>query len=281
MMDLRTFRTVVKTSITTSLAALAMTLAGCSAQPVSTAPHPNTAENRHAEHCVVLVHGLWRSGTAMRSIDSYLQNNGFSTVSFSYPSTEALIPDLAEQYLLPAVHTCEATGATTVHLVTHSMGGIVARAYLQNHRLPGAGKVVMISPPNHGSEITEKLSHYGWFTSIAGVAAATLTEDGIIKELKPFPEPVGVIAGYRSWSLWPESLLPTPNDGMVSVASMPLEGMDDFVEVEGGHAMLRFKDAVKIQILAFLDHGQFDGEVTPHVAPAAPQDTTASLVTAR
>ena len=233
-------------------------LSGCALQPAQLAGNEEGLATDHTQQCVVLVHGLWRSASAMGSIAEYLEQSRFQTVRFSYPSTELDIPSLAENYLAPAVEQCEKTGSHSVHLVTHSMGGIVARAYLQNHRLPGEGKVVMISPPNQGSEISKNLGHLGWFKSLAGKAATTLTEEGVMRELKPFPEPVGVIAGYRTWSLWPESILPSPNDGMVSVASMPLEGMDDYIEVEGGHAMLRFKEAVKFQVKAFLDYGRFE-----------------------
>ena len=211
------------------------------------------------KQCVVLVHGLWRSGWAMRSIADDLNDFAYQTVSVSYPSTSMSIPEIAERYLPPAIDECKQGGAEQIHLVSHSMGGIVVRQYLQNNHLPSGSKVVMLSPPNQGSELSEKFGSEGWYQQIVGTAGASLTkkDSGIIVNLKPVEEPVGIIAAYRNWSLWPSTWLPEPNDGTVSVASMKLAEMDDFVLINSGHAMIRFDDATQEQIRHFLSTGRF------------------------
>lgn len=213
--------------------------------------------------CVILVHGLWRSGFAMRPLARPLEELGYRVEAPSYPSTNADITEAARDYLKPAVDACRPAGKA-VHLVSHSMGGIVVRAYLQEERLPVGSRVVMLSPPNQGSEIIRYFGDQDWFLSAAGPAASSLSQSarGIIPTLKPFPEPVGIVAAYRDWSLWPDAWLPAPNDGMVSVDSMRLEGMDDFVLVRAGHASMRYRDEVQAQIVNFLQYGRFKKEQT-------------------
>ena len=211
------------------------------------------------KECVVLVHGLWRSGFAMRSIASNLEDYGYQTISVDYPSTQDEIPELVQGYLLKSYHECKETGANKIHLVSHSMGGILIRQFLQHYSLPVGSKVVMLSPPNQGSELSEKFGDswwYQWFVGPAGVSLST-KESGIILGLKEVKEPIGIIAAYRDWSLWPAAWLPEPNDGTVSVKSMKLDEMDDFILINSGHAMMRFNDEVQSQIRQFLALGQF------------------------
>lgn len=249
---------------------------------------PNNHEDQHyidqsevntsSADCVVLIHGLWRSAFAMRSIENSLNEAGYQTVNISYPSTSLPIETIADDYVGPAISECRSLSDRT-HIVTHSMGGIVARAYLQNNRLPEGGKLVMLSPPNRGSELSMWLHEHSWFHFFVGTAAATLHSDdnGIVPELSEIPEPTGVIAGYREWSLWPQSWLPAPNDGMVSVESMVLEGMDDFVLINTGHAMMRYRDDVQNQIIAFLRNGQFDHiPVTEDLTTPLPEPYTSA-----
>lgn len=238
-----------------SLSISALVLSSCA----STSSIPAHASLNNANECVVLVHGLWRSGFAMRSIDSHLSEQGFATVRIDYPSTAHEIPVLAENYLGPGVSSCSEQGAEKIHIVTHSMGAIVTRHYLQNNSLPQGSHVVMLSPPNQGSELSDKFGDSWWYQWFVGPAGSSLTkkENGIIEKLKPVDESIGIIAAYRNWSLWPSSWLPTPNDGTVSVESMALEEMDDFIIVEDGHAMMRFNQEVLDQISYYLSSGKF------------------------
>ena len=241
---------------TTIVFALLASLIACSSKPFTPTQAALTA---NGSECVVLVHGLWRSGFAMRSIASDLEDYGFHTISIDYPSTEMEIPELAKQYLPNGIQSCKETGAQQVHLVTHSMGGILARQYLQSNALPKGSRVVMLSPPNQGSKLSEKFGEYWWYQWMTGPAASSLTqkENGIIKHLQEIDEPVGIIAAYREWSLWPEGWLPSPNDGTVSVESMQLTEMDDLILINSGHATMRYQDEIQQQIRHFLVKGSF------------------------
>lgn len=233
----------------------ALLISGCASNSII----PNLTATNTAKSCVVLVHGLWRSGFAMRSIESDLEDAGYETVSISYPSMDYDIPSLAQNWLTEGVNTCEERNAQHIHMVSHSMGGILIRQYLQTNQLPTGSKVVMLSPPNQGSELSQRFGKTWWYQLIVGPAGSSLTKenDGIIEQLKPVSEPVGIIAAHRQWSLWPESWLPKPNDGTVSVESMKLDEMDDFLLIENGHAMMRYDNEIQAQIRHFLETGKF------------------------
>ena len=117
----------------------------------------------------------------------------------------------------------------------------------------------MLSPPNQGSELSDKFGDASWYQQLVGPAGVSLSkkEDGIIPTLKAVEEPIGIIAAYRGWSIWPSTWLPEPNDGTVSVESMKLAEMDDFVLINSGHAMMRFNMDIHQQIRYFLAKGEF------------------------
>lgn len=241
-----------------SIAVLSLALASCAVNSTQS----DLIFSSHLlkeQECVVLVHGLWRSGFAMRSIASDLEDHGYQTVSVDYPSTQQEIPELVQGYLLDSYELCAQTGAKKIHLVSHSMGGILIRQFLQNHTLPLGSKVVMLSPPNQGSELSEKFGDSWWYQWAVGPAGVSLStkQAGIISKLSEIDEPVGIIAAYRDWSLWPNTWLPQPNDGTVSVESMKLAEMDDFILVNSGHALMRFSEEVQSQIRQFLAVGEF------------------------
>lgn len=247
-------------------------LTACS--QVSTIPQLAAAAQQPAE-CVLLVHGLWRTGNAMNSIAEDLAEWGYHPVIISYPSTEHDIPTLANKWIAEGLQQCEKSGARKYHIVTHSMGGILVRHYLQQHTLPAGSRIVMLSPPNQGAELSEKFGKEEWFEWIAGPAAISLTKqpDGIIRKLAPIQGEIGIIAAQRAWSLWPESWLPKPNDGTIGVENMRLDEMRDFVLIENGHAMMRFDDNVQAQIRHFLHQGRF------HHEPSAPDVAQQTLGT--
>ena len=207
---------------------------------------------------VILLHGLARTARSMNRLGKRLQQEGYQVVNQGYPSRRAGIKTLARFTIPRALRCCD--GADTIHFVTHSMGGILLRYYLEKNTIANLGRVVMISPPNQGSEIVDRLGSYWWFRLFHGPAGAELgTGPGSITDrLGRATFQVGIITGNRSGDPVLSSLLPSPNDGKVSVKSAKLAGMQDILEIPCGHTFIMNNQQVQQQVVFFLGHGRFD-----------------------
>ena len=230
-----------------------------------------------AADCVVLIHGLNRSDLSFVVMQKILQRHGYEVVVQSYPSTEADLFVLAEQTLPRAFDACE---ADTVHIVAHSMGAILVRIWLAQDRLdvpvdqagltgPAAqdrrvrlGRVVMLAPPNQGSEVVDVFGDMRFFSWLNGPASQQLGTDGVAPVLPQARYPLGVIAGSRSVNSLFSALIPGRDDGAVSVAATALKGMTDHITLPVIHSFLMNNPLVLYQVLWFLRQGAFARDVT-------------------
>ncbi|WP_237440399.1 alpha/beta fold hydrolase [Alcanivorax sp. DP30] len=228
-----------------------------SMQPARADEQP--ALTQEQSDCVVILHGLRRSAWAMSRIEDSLNEAGYLVYNQDYPSTSAPVQSLANQEIRQALSWCRSRTAGRVHFVTHSMGGILVRSYLQDQTIPELGRVVMLAPPNHGSEVVDRMQDWWLFQKLTGPAGQQLGTgaDGIAARLEPVAAEIGVIAGTRTVDPWLSWMIPGDDDGKVSLPSTRLKEMRDYLVVPASHAFIMRKRAVIQQVLAFLEYGYF------------------------
>ncbi|MDP5459468.1 alpha/beta fold hydrolase [Alishewanella sp. SMS8] len=213
-----------------------------------------------AKECVILLHGLARSADAMQLLATRLEQAGYAVSNVDYPSTHYPIEQLAPLAIEQGLNTCQQQSAHPIHFVTHSLGGILVRYYLTTQSIAHLGRVVMLGPPNQGSEVVDTLKDAPGFELLNGPAGQQLGTDeaSVPKQLGPVDFELGVIAGTQSINLILSTMLPNPDDGKVSLESTKVMGMTDFIALPTTHPFMMKNDAVIAQTLYFLQHGEFE-----------------------
>lgn len=206
---------------------------------------------------VILLHGLARTACSMNKLNRAFTKRGYATVNYDYPSRSLEIEQLSEQVIKSALARCQRTGR--IHFVTHSLGGILLRYYLSQHDITNLGHVIMLGPPNHGSELADKLQQYSIYRCLLGPAAMQVgtNAQSLPNRIGPPTYSVGIIAGDHSINWLGSQLLPKPNDGTVSVASTCLANVDNHLVLPVSHPFMMSNAIVIRQTLYFIQHGRF------------------------
>lgn len=209
---------------------------------------------------VLLLHGHGRTGHSMRSLAVALRKAGYSTLAPHYPARRSL--NAIVDRLQPRIAAFAAACDGPLHMVTHSLGGLVARALFKAHRPARAGRVVMLGPPNAGSELADLLFRLRMDGIMLGASGAHLRTGRTAADealLGPVDFDLGVIAGDRALDpIFPKLLVPRPNDGKVSVSATRLAGMRDHIVLPVSHTLMVYDRRVRAQTLAFLQSGAFN-----------------------
>ena len=202
---------------------------------------------------VLLVHGLWMTGLVMGLMQRRIEAHGFVVECYSYPTVRLTLQQNAERLQ----SYCASLGADTLHLVGHSMGGLVVLHALPLMSMPCLGRVVVAGTPYAGSFSARRLERLPGGRRLLGVCIRQWLDEPRAAALDRYE--IGVIAGNGGVGLGrfiaPD--LPAPNDGVVSVGETPVPGMRDHIVLDVSHTAMLASRAVARQICAFLDRGEF------------------------
>jgi len=217
-----------------------------------------TNQNGTSKTTIILLHGLARTQRSMATLQNRLSKQGYKVHNIGYPSTKLSIEEIVE-YIDNRIRKIEFNPESQINFVTHSLGGIVLRLYLRDHKMSKLGRVVMISPPNRGSELADFIKGNFILEEIFGEASKQLTTDknSLPNKLGPVDFEVGVITGDKNMNPFYSFLFSSPNDGKVSVEKTKVAGMKDFLVVHENHQFIVHSEIVFNQILNFLEFGNF------------------------
>jgi triacylglycerol lipase len=208
---------------------------------------------------VVLLHGLGRTPLSMLALSYAARRRGYRVVNWHYRSTRATIAEHAEAFAREVVPRL--AGARRVHFATHSLGGIIVRRFLASYALANLGRVVMLAPPNGGSEVADVLRRSRLIAHFVK-PARELGTDGVPASLPVATFPLGVIAGSKShiplFDRWMDRV---PNDGVVAVSRTRLEGMTDFLVLRRTHTSLPWAPEAIAATFRFFEEGRLTSSV--------------------
>lgn len=220
----------------------------------------NTALVTQAQECVILLHGLARSASSMNNMETALIDAGFIVANIDYPSRTKSIQQLAGPTLEQGLRQCKENDAAISHVVSHSMGGILYRQYVVDNDADEFGRVVMLAPPNKGSEAVDGLKDVPGFEWLNGPAGSQLGtgKSSVPLKLGVAENDIAIVAGTFSINLILSSYLPDPDDGKVSVESTRLEGMCAHLQVNVSHPFIMKDAAVIKEVITYLKLGKFE-----------------------
>lgn len=204
------------------------------------------------EETIVLVHGLWMNGLDMSLLRQRLQHAGFACRRYSYRSMRSTPLENAMD-LNTYIQTLD---ATVIHLVAHSLGGLVLRHLYYEYPRQRPGRVITLGTPHQPSSAAHSLVQFPLTRMLLGKSVV----NGLLGNVPPWNNghELGSIAGDMRLGMG--VMIPgvvRPGDGTVAVSETHLEGMKEHTVVHATHTGLLFSKRAAEQVIRFLQTGHF------------------------
>ena len=178
---------------------------------------------------VIVFHGIYGKAKTLKSITDTLEKEGYSGINIQYPTTEDTVEKITEKYIAPNIESVSKTveeentrrkkqglPEIKINFIVHSMGTGILRYYLKTHKLDNLGKVVFISPPSHGSQLSDNpISDILKDTLGNSVRQFKTSSDSFVNSLGEPDYSCYVMIGNKSGNFLYSILIPGIDDGMV------------------------------------------------------------------
>ncbi len=206
---------------------------------------------------IVLVHGLWNRGWSMTAMAMRLRSRGYTVMVFSYPTRNDSLDGHADAlHKFINENRINRSGSSDLHLVGHSLGGLVILNMVARYEDLPKGRIVLMGSPVKGASVVKRLENLPAQKFLFGEI-----KDGLLTgfEHTPNGRETGVISGTRSFGFGKVAGDPgEPNDGSVTVTETQLDGLSDQVQLQVSHTEMLISSEVAAQVDHFLAHGKFE-----------------------
>ncbi len=209
---------------------------------------------------LICLHGLGKNAKRMQTLADFASDQGFIVFNESYPSTQFSVSALTDLLYQRFKAKGLWDSSIPLYFVGHSLGALLIRSLISRYRPDNLARVVMLAPPNQGSEVANFLARFKWYQNHYGPAGMELVTgpSGIAAQLPLADYEVGIIAGDRSIDPWfSYTLLPGPDDGKVTVASTRLQGMQAHCVMHATHPGMPNNVKVIARVMRYLKEGSF------------------------
>jgi pimeloyl-ACP methyl ester carboxylesterase len=218
--------------------------------------HHGAAAAGPGQRPVLLAHGLWMTGLETALLRQRLNRGGFHVTVYHYASLTAQAAGVRAA-LAERIRALAASSGASVHVVGHSLGGVLLAQVAESDPSLPIGRIVLLGAPVHGSGTAHALARLPGGAILLGALADSELTHG---ERGPWRSrfPLGIIAGTHAIGMGKLlHAISDPNDGTVSVAETRLEGAQAYLEIRASHMGLLLSRAVAANVAAFLASGQF------------------------
>ncbi len=185
---------------------------------------------------VIIFHGIYGESKDLQSIDNFITSEGYAGINIQYPTTEGTIEEITEKYISEHIsyyikyveeentkRRNRKLPEIKINFIVHSLGSVVLRHYLKNHKLEDMGKVIFISPPSHGSHLAD-FPLTSLLKGTLGEAASQFStvEDSFVNMLGEPNYSCYVMIGDKSNNFLYSWIIPGIDDGMVPFSTARL-----------------------------------------------------------
>ena len=211
-----------------------------------------------SEH-LIFIHGIWSSRASFVQLAARVRKYGYKVHYFDYRS----VTRSPEENAAKLNEFIESIDADKIHLVAHSLGGLVLKHFMHNYSQPSIDKVIMLATPINGSDIAKTLNQHDASRLVLGRAV----EKALLGGAPAWPKgrPLAMVAGNKGVGIGnvilglKDETFSELSDGVVRLEETMSDEVTHHCVIQESHTMMLFSKSVAKAVLHYLEHSNFDG----------------------